>query len=245
MLEQNRREVVLQPGDMTIYDATRPRRIVCPASFAKLIVSIPRPMLRGRVPGVEHSTALRVPGNTGIGVVTGNFIRSCASHAGELSSRDFSALAEHCASLLTLALASVRPAAAASSRNRSILLLRIKDFVEQNLRDPGMNAAMVASGVAMSLRYINDIFKDEETSLMRYVWSRRLENCRRDLLSQTRTGQRVSDIAFRWASTTCRTSAGPSNKASATRPGTTANGTGGERRILGRFTGRHEVAWCK
>ena len=50
----------------------------------------------------------------------------------------------------------------------------------------------------MSPRYINDIFKDEETSLMRYVWSRRLENCRRDLLSQTRTGQRVSDIAFRW-----------------------------------------------
>lgn len=33
---------------------------------------------------------------------------------------------------------------------------------------------------------------------MRYVWSRRLENCRNDLLSQSRTGQRVSDIALRW-----------------------------------------------
>jgi AraC-like DNA-binding protein len=130
--------------------------------------------------------------------VTGNFIRSCANHADELSSRDFSALAEHCASLLTLALASVRPEAVTRSRNRSILLLRIKDFVEQNLGDPSMNAAMVASGVGLSPRYINDIFKDEDTSLMRYVWTRRLEHCRKDLLSQTSAGQRVSDIAFRW-----------------------------------------------
>jgi mannose-6-phosphate isomerase-like protein (cupin superfamily) len=62
LLEQNGREVILQPDDMTIYDATRPHRIVCPESFTKLIVSIPRPTLRGRAPGVEHSTALRIPG---------------------------------------------------------------------------------------------------------------------------------------------------------------------------------------
>ncbi|MGO9845513.1 MAG: helix-turn-helix domain-containing protein, partial [Methylocella sp.] len=30
------------------------------------------------------------------------------------------------------------------------------------------------------------------------MFSRRLENCRKDLLSQSRTGQRVSDIALRW-----------------------------------------------
>jgi transcriptional regulator GlxA family with amidase domain len=115
-----------------------------------------------------------------------------------LSSLDFSTLSEHCTGLLTLALASVRPAAVSMSQNRSMLLLRIKDFVERNLRDPGMNTAMVASGVRLSPRYINDIFKEDQTSLMRYVWSRRIENCRKDLLSQSRTGQRVSDIALRW-----------------------------------------------
>src|SRR5208282_100050 len=57
MLEQNGRTVNLRPGDMTIYDATRPHLIICPASFAKLIVSIPRPMLRERAPGVAHCTA--------------------------------------------------------------------------------------------------------------------------------------------------------------------------------------------
>ncbi len=198
LLEQNGREAVLKPGDVTIYDATRSHRIICPSSFTKLIVSIPRPLLRSKVPGIEHATALRIPGNTGIGSVTGNFIRSCAIHAAELSLHDFSALADPCAELLTLTLASMRPEAVSSSRNRAILLLRIKDFIEQNLGDPGLNAAMVARGAGLSPRYINDIFKDENTSLMRHVWGRRLERCRRELMSQTASSQRVSDIAFRW-----------------------------------------------
>ena len=150
-LEQNGRKIILQPGDLTLYDATMPHRIFCPESFAKLIVSIPRPMLRERVPSVEHCTALRIPGHEGIGAITGDFIRSCAGHAGELSLRDFSALSEQCSGFLSLALASVRPAAVPLASNRSILLLRIKDFVERNLRDPGMNTAMVASGVRLSL----------------------------------------------------------------------------------------------
>jgi len=197
-LEQNGRDAVLQPGDMTLYDATRPHRIVCPARFTKLIVSIPRPMLRDRVPGIEHCTALRIPGNGGMGAITGNFIRSCASQAGELPMRDFAGLAEQCASLLALTLASVRPAAVQQTWTRAMLLFRIKDFVEQNLGDPGLSAALAASGVTLSPRYINDLFKDEETSLMRYVWSRRLERCRRDLQSQSLKGQPVSRIAFRW-----------------------------------------------
>jgi AraC family transcriptional regulator, positive regulator of tynA and feaB len=75
MLKQNGRTVILQPGDMTIYDATRPHRIFCPASFAKLIVSIPRPMLREMAPGVAHCAALRIPGHQGIGAITGDFLR--------------------------------------------------------------------------------------------------------------------------------------------------------------------------
>jgi AraC family transcriptional activator of tynA and feaB len=197
-LEQNGREVFLSPGDMTIYDATRPHRIVCPESFAKLIVSIPRPMLRERAASIEDCVALRIPGNEGMGSVTANFIRSSASHADELPSREFSSLSDHCMDLLTLALGSVRQASVNASRHRIIVMNRIKDFVEHNLRDPDMTTAMVAHGVNMSPRYINDIFKNEETSLIRYIWKRRLENCRRDLLSQTRAGDRISDIAFRW-----------------------------------------------
>jgi len=57
---------------------------------------------------------------------------------------------------------------------------------------------MITRGVGLSSRYINTLFKDEDTSLMRYVWHVRLENCRKDMLSSIHAGHRISDIAYRW-----------------------------------------------
>lgn len=198
LLQQNGRDVFLQPGDMTLYDATLPHRIRCSRNFSKLIVSIPRPLLRDRIAGIEHCTALRIPGNAGIGSVTANFIRSSANQAGQLNTHELSALSGYSLDLLTMALASVRPANFNLSRSRSIALNRVKDFIERNLSDSAMNPALVAGGTGLSPRYINTLFNDEDTSLMRYIWQRRLENCRKDLLDPVHAGHRISDIAFRW-----------------------------------------------
>ncbi|WP_196806547.1 helix-turn-helix domain-containing protein [Methylobacter luteus] len=197
-LEQNGKAVFLQPGDMTLYDATLPHRIHCPRNFSKLIVSIPRPLLRDRIAGIEHCTALRIPGNQGIGAVAANLLRTSASQTDQLSAQEFSALADHSLDLLTLALASVRPANFNLSRSRSFALNRIKDFIDRHLANPAMDSAMVSYGAGLSSRYVNDLFKDENTSLMRYIWQRRLENCRKDLLDPIHAGHRLSDIAFRW-----------------------------------------------
>lgn len=110
-LEQDGREARLRPGDMAIYDAARPHRIRCPGKFAKVIVSIPRPLLRDRIAGIEHCTARHIPGDDGIGAVASSFIRAAAIQAGRLRSREFAALAGHSLDLLAMTALSVRPAA--------------------------------------------------------------------------------------------------------------------------------------
>ena len=196
LMEQGGREVFLQPGDMTIYDATRPHRIQSSTGFSKLLVSIPRTVMRHRIAGVEHCTALQVSGKVGMGAVTTHFIQSVASQAENMSAGEFSTLSEQSLDLLTLALTSVRPQNFNLSRSRSISLRLVKDFIELYLADSMLNTAMIAAGTRLSARYINDLFRDEETSLMRYVWSRRLEKCRKEILSLNH--QPVSTIAFRW-----------------------------------------------
>lgn len=198
LLEQGGREVFLQPGDMALYDATRPHRIHCPRNLTQLIVSIPRAVMRDRIAGVEHCTALRIPGGEGVGAVTSSFIRSAASQAGTIEAGAFSTLSEHALDLLTLALAAVRPQDFNLSRSRSLSLHRVKDFVERHLADPMLDTAMVAAGTGLSSRYINDLFSDDDTSLMRHVWQRRLEHCRKDMLDPVQRGRRISEIALRW-----------------------------------------------
>lgn len=197
-LEQQGREVFLKPGDIAFYDATRPHRIHCPGSFSKLIVSIPRTLLRDRIAGMEHCTALRIPGHEGIGRVASQFLRCAAGQAGTLKPCEFLPLAQQSLELLSMAAASVRPLDISRFRSRSLSLYRVKDFVERHLADPSLNTVLIAKAVGLSSRYVNDLFEDEATSLMRHVWQRRLEKCRKDLEDPAHAGHRVSEIAFRW-----------------------------------------------
>ncbi|MDD5265543.1 MAG: helix-turn-helix domain-containing protein [Methylococcales bacterium] len=197
-LEQNGRNVLLQPGDMTIYDATRPHRIHCPGEFSKLILSIPRTVFRDRVAGIDRCTALRIPSTQGIGFVAANFLRSCATHADQLQAHEFSTLSGHALDLLTLAVASVRPVGINLSRSRAVSFNSIKTIIEQNLRNSDLDTGVITRIAGLSARYINGLFEEEGTSLMRYVRKRRLENCRKDMLNPFYAGHQLSGIAFRW-----------------------------------------------
>lgn len=199
LLEQNGREVLLQSGDITLYDATRPHRVHCFGELTKMIyLSIPRTVFRDRISGIDCCTALRIPGTQGIGFIASNFLRSSAAHADHLQAHEFSALADHALDLLTLAVTSVRPGDFNLSRSRSVSLNSIKTFIEQNLRDVELDTGLITRHAGLSARYINNLFEDEGTSLMRYVWKRRLENCRKDMQNPVYAGHRLSDIAFRW-----------------------------------------------
>jgi AraC-like DNA-binding protein/mannose-6-phosphate isomerase-like protein (cupin superfamily) len=199
LLEQNGRDVLLKPGDMTLYDATRPHRVHCQGESTEVIyLSIPRAEFRERVSGVDQCTALRIPGTQGMGFVAANFLRSSVTHADQLRPHEFSSLAEHALDLLTMAVTSVSPGNVYLSRSRSVSINAIKTFIEQNLRDSELDTGLITRHSGLSARYINNLFANEGTSLMRYVWKRRLENCRKELQNPEFAGYRVSDIAFRW-----------------------------------------------
>jgi AraC family transcriptional activator of tynA and feaB len=199
LLEQDGKEILLQPGDMSIYDATRPHRACCQGESTRMIyLSIPRTVFRDRIAGIDRCTALRISGANGIGSIASNFIRSSAGHAEQLQVYEFSSLSDHALDLLTLAVASVRPVGCNLSRSRSSSLNSIKTFIEQNLRNANLDTGAITRHTGLSDRYINSLFEDEGTSLMRYIWKRRLENCRKDMQNPVYVGHRLSDIAFGW-----------------------------------------------
>lgn len=198
LLEQNGREVFLQPGDMTLYDATRPHRVHCPKDFRKLIVSIPRTVMREHIAAVEHCTARRIAGDSGIGMVTSNFLKGAIDAIGTLSFHEHQALGEQALDLLTLASVSVRPSNFYLSRSRSMSLHRVKQFIEAHLQDPSLDTGMIAAGTGLSSRYLRKLFEDEDTTLMRHIFHTRLERCHRDIMIRHKTGLTITEIAFRW-----------------------------------------------
>jgi AraC-like DNA-binding protein len=194
-LEQGERQASLRPGDMTIYDATRPHKIHCPGAFSKLIVSLPRAALRMRLPDIDRRLATQIAGARGLGAIAAAHIRSVAAHAAELTDDAFAAATEHCVDLIALSAAEPMHYPA-TARGRDATLRRAKRFIESRLADPELDPAMTAKALGLSIRYLNGLFEGEGVSLMRYVWARRLEHCRADLSAQAHAP--IGEIAFRW-----------------------------------------------
>jgi AraC-like DNA-binding protein len=92
----------------------------------------------------------------------------------------------------------VRPAAFSLSKSRAATMVRVKALIEELLPDFALDTAMIARRAGLSARYLNGLFGEEGTSLMRYIWRRRLERCAKDLCDPRRAGERVAEIAFRW-----------------------------------------------
>ncbi|MBI1980308.1 MAG: helix-turn-helix domain-containing protein [Methylocystis sp.] len=194
-LEQGERHASLRPGDITIYDATRPHKIYCPGSFSKLIVSLPRAAMRMRLPDMDRRLATSIAGARGLGAIAAAHIRSIAAHAAELTDESFAAAADHCADLIALSAADPQ-LIGATARSRDATLRRAKRFIEGRLGDPRLDPTMTAKALGLSIRYLNALFEAEGVSLMRYVWARRLEHCRADLSAQAQAP--IGEIAFRW-----------------------------------------------
>jgi AraC family transcriptional regulator, positive regulator of tynA and feaB len=57
---------------------------------------------------------------------------------------------------------------------------------------------VIAAALAMSARYVSDIFGANEQSVSHYIWERRLQKCHAALADPFQRGRSISSIAFGW-----------------------------------------------
>ncbi|MFD9395811.1 helix-turn-helix transcriptional regulator [Streptomyces sp. NPDC060000] len=85
-----------------------------------------------------------------------------------------------------------------SSGARSPVLGRILEYVELHLTDPDLSPETIARAHHISVRYLHKLFRDEGTTVGRWILRRRLEECRRDLMRHGRGSRTIAAVAARW-----------------------------------------------
>ena len=78
------------------------------------------------------------------------------------------------------------------------LLQRIKDHIDQHLREPDLGPERIAKAHFISTRYVHKLFQPEGTTVSAWIRSRRLEGARRDLADPEYAGLTISALAARW-----------------------------------------------
>jgi AraC-like DNA-binding protein len=192
LMIQGRREAEIGPGGMVLSDMTRPYTIDFAGDFAAVVLRVPRPMLLQRIGKADPFTILRVDGKSGLAGMVTSVLRDLPDCLATISASGRLRLAENLVDLVSAALLSVQEDGPQPAR---LTLTRAKFWIETHLGDM-LSGEELARQCGVSVRHLNRLFAAEGSSLMHYVWERRLQRCHRELGDPALLHRSISDIAF-------------------------------------------------
>jgi AraC-like DNA-binding protein len=200
-ISQGGRDAVLRPGDLTVYDTSRPYTLAFdPAAPVKTFVfMVPDHLLGLPRDAMDRLTATAISGRDGLGSVVSPFLARIADlvSAGEpaLSARLGVNVTDLVSTLFRerLQLGSGEP-----ERARNARLLAVQAWIDRHLDQPDLTPETVAAAHHISVRYLYRLFEAEGTTVARWIRERRLDGCRRELADPSLGHLGVSAIAARW-----------------------------------------------
>jgi AraC-like DNA-binding protein len=193
---QDGREATLEAGDFACFDSTRPYSARLCGDCEQLIVQLPRDMFVRKLGQTEPLTARVTRGSTPMGALVRKFVQEAVCAVGNLEPAMAERLSEATLCLVGAAMAGLVSEGVSKTSGRISLVCRAKAFIEENLHDPELAPEAVAGALRISVRYLHDLFRDEDVTVSNWIWARRLEKCRRDLSDSLLASKSVSEIAF-------------------------------------------------
>ena len=192
LMDQDGREAKLVPGGFMFSDSSRPYAIDFVGNFSAVVLRIPRPMLSQRIGAPECFTALRVDRTSGLGAMVASMLRELPTLLPTIPKTVHERVADNIVDLIAAALLSAGEGAPLSAQ---LTLTRVKFWIETHLA-ARLSGEEIARHCGLSLRHLNRLFEGEGTSLMHYVWARRLVRCSRDLSDPAQCHRSISEIAL-------------------------------------------------
>lgn len=202
VLAQDGREVLLTPGDFTLYHTSRPFQIACADRFEVLVLMFPRSALRVASSALRTRTAVNLGDRAGTGRLVSGFLRGLLRELDGLPATATRHLADAVLDLLAAAVDDGGPDGGMPGTASPETLIRLAlDFIERHLADPDLGPGEVAVAHHVSTRYLHKLFERHGETIAGWIRRRRLERCRRDLLDPALRDEPVSALAARWGLT--------------------------------------------
>jgi AraC-like DNA-binding protein len=197
LLEQEGREVTLQPGHFVLLDSALPYIGRFFSGSKLLVIKVPRHEFEARLGGIQNLVARGISPDAGVHGLTSSLLALLPTHVSCLVPLAEQAIKTQTLDLIALALAQYAGRVRLSSP-KALSLLRLRAVIESRLTDPELTTTQAAAAAGMSVRYANALLANEGQSLARFIQARRLARCRRALEDPLQQRRTVSEIAYAW-----------------------------------------------
>lgn len=204
VLEQDEKVSIQTAGDFVLYDSRRPFAMSYSGDFCKHVIRIPRAKLQAHISQPQRLCGVTVSKDSEAGLVLGAMLNALFSGPASSSVSVQESLARALMEVTIGGLQSIPEAPGTEcSKLQTFHLHRVKRYILGNLQDPNLNVERISADLKLSISSLYRIFESERLTLSQWIWNRRLENCKRDLLCKHLAHKHIGDIAFDWGYSSC------------------------------------------
>jgi AraC-like DNA-binding protein len=196
-LEQDGRSCVVSGGAFALYDTSRPFTWSLTGDWRLRVYTWPRESIALTELDSQQLTAAAVPGNVGVGRFLSPMLASLTRTDADLSPSGSIRLASQVAELSITAMLEARQGMEHEPSDRE-QLRKIQAFIEQNLADQMLTPSQIAQEFYISTRTLHRLFARHGLTVAAWIKSRRLEACRRALVSPGSQTVPINEIASRF-----------------------------------------------
>ena len=199
LLVQDGKEAVLHPGDIGLYDTSRPYTLTFDDPMHAVVVMFPHSALDVDSHEVGKLTAVRLAGDDGLARAVSPFLRELTRTVGDLDGSTGLRVVHNTMDVISTMLAGELIRLSGNARDRSGELLHsIHEYISRNLSDPELGPQSIAAANFISARYLQQIFHKQGTTISQWIRERRMSYVRRDLRDPRLGHLAISQIAASW-----------------------------------------------
>lgn len=195
ILAQDGKQNALKPGDLVVYDTTRPYGLIYGSDYRTVVIGIPQSAMAANAGAVRDACALPVSCDGGLRRVVAGFLNGLVEDLEGSVVEGGTQLAD---SLIGLLGKVFTGGAERLTDPRSTMLERVLAYCEANLGDPSLCVDSVALAHGVSVRYLHKLFSETDLTMAAWIRNRRMDRIRADLEDVTLANRTVAGIAARW-----------------------------------------------
>jgi len=202
LVAQGGRQAVVRPGELVIYDSTRPYLLTFPDGIRQHFFRIPLDRLALPHDAIRQVSALTLSPGHPVTDVAATYFRRLGSRPDLFTVPGAEALSEPSIELMRAVIATHLDAAKLGKDPlNATLRLRILEYARAHLHDPRLSAAEVAAAHHISERHLYNILGAGGITLADWIRKQRLERCRNDIAASAFHATPIASIARGWGFT--------------------------------------------
>lgn len=192
-VQQDEREVTIEPGQMAIYDTGRPYRLRLEQQWSCAVLAFPRDSLglpeHVTIAAMTHAYSL----TDGPGAVLAGFVSAAVGRPRIAAADRLGEAGLHLVAGTLSAGATPDGDAAADA-----LRMRVLSYIRAHLADPELTHTRVAAAHHVGPRTLHRLFENEPYTVTDYIRTRRLEAVLRDLTDPLLAHRSIAALAAHW-----------------------------------------------